>query len=81
MTASDPKKVLKQIKGKVAKYVKFQKHNLPKKRKYGINTKKCRRCGRSGGHIGKYGLNLCRQCFRETALKLGFKKYSEKVKR
>ncbi|HIQ38408.1 MAG TPA: 30S ribosomal protein S14 [Methanothermococcus okinawensis] len=35
----------------------------------------CRRCGREGrGIIRKYGLNLCRQCFRELAPKLGFKK-------
>lgn len=76
MTTSDPRKVLKQIRGKPAKYLKFQKHNLPKKRKSGKNTKKCRRCGRTGAHISKYGLNLCRQCFREAALKLGFKKFS-----
>jgi len=35
----------------------------------------CRRCGRKGrGIIRKYGLNLCRQCFREIAPKLGFRK-------
>lgn len=76
MTTSDPKKVLKQIGEKSGKILKFKKHNLPKKRKSGMMTKKCRRCGRVGGHISKYGLDLCRQCFRETALKLGFKKYS-----
>ena len=38
---------------------------------------KCTRCGRLGrGNIGKYGLNVCRQCFREIATQLGFKKYS-----
>ncbi|MBW2978139.1 30S ribosomal protein S14 [Candidatus Woesearchaeota archaeon] len=52
------------------------KHNAPKKRTCGKHLKKCRRCGRIGGHIGKYGLNLCRQCFREVATKIGFKKYS-----
>ncbi|NQU98360.1 30S ribosomal protein S14 [Candidatus Woesearchaeota archaeon] len=76
MTTSDAKKVLKQIKTKPAKYIKFQKHNLPNKRKFGKATKKCRRCGRTGAHISKYGLVLCRQCFREIALNLGFKKYS-----
>jgi small subunit ribosomal protein S14 len=76
MTTSDARKVLKQIGNKPGKYLKFKKHNLPKKRETGKNAKKCRRCGRAGGHIGKYGLSLCRQCFRETALKLGFKKYS-----
>ncbi|AEF96447.1 30S ribosomal protein S14 [Methanotorris igneus] len=48
----------------------------PWKRKYGIGIRPCRRCGHVGpGLIRKYGLNLCRQCFREVAAKLGFKKY------
>ena len=54
----------------------FLKHNKPKDRKVGIATKRCRRCQRVGGHVGKYGLNLCRHCFREIATKIGFKKYS-----
>ncbi|OIO62227.1 30S ribosomal protein S14 [Candidatus Woesearchaeota archaeon CG1_02_33_12] len=41
-----------------------------------MSKKRCERCGRAGGHIGKYGLNLCRQCFREISTKIGFKKYS-----
>lgn len=36
---------------------------------------KCRRCGRTGGVIRKYDLYICRQCFREVAEELGFKKY------
>jgi len=76
MTTSDATKVLKQLERKPAKHTKYKKHNLPKKRKHGVSTKKCGRCGRVRGHIAKYGLNLCRQCFRQTALKLGFKKYS-----
>ncbi|HLC62005.1 MAG TPA: 30S ribosomal protein S14 [Candidatus Nanoarchaeia archaeon] len=52
------------------------KNNAPKPRKHGRFTTKCRRCGRPGGHIGKYGLELCRTCFREVAVSLGFKKYS-----
>lgn len=75
MTASDPKKVLKQIEHK-AKGIKFKKHNLSKERAHGKLTKKCKRCGRTGGHISKYGLKLCRQCFRDIAVHLGFKKYS-----
>ena len=48
----------------------------PWKRKYGIGIRPCQRCGHVGpGIIRKYGLNLCRQCFREVAAKLGFKKY------
>ncbi|MEM5790607.1 MAG: 30S ribosomal protein S14 [Candidatus Aenigmatarchaeota archaeon] len=37
---------------------------------------KCRRCGKKRGVIRKYNLFYCRQCFREIAKKIGFKKYS-----
>jgi len=76
MTASDWKKVTKQLKGKPAIIIKFTKHNKPKDRKFGVASKKCERCGRFGAHISSYGLNLCRQCFREIAVEIGFKKYS-----
>ena len=36
----------------------------------------CRRCGRKQGLVGKYDIWLCRQCFREIARGMGFKKYS-----
>lgn len=36
----------------------------------------CRRCGRQQGLVGKYEIWLCRQCFREIARGMGFKKYS-----
>ncbi len=75
MTAGSYKKVFKQLKNKPVKLKKFLKHNAPKKRKFGINSRPCRHCGRIGGHIQKYGLHLCRQCFRDYAQKLGFKKY------
>ncbi|MEK6951585.1 MAG: 30S ribosomal protein S14 [Nanoarchaeota archaeon] len=52
------------------------KHNAPKKRTTGASLKKCVRCGRTHAHIQKYGLNLCRTCFRECAPSLGFKKYN-----
>jgi ribosomal protein S14 len=48
----------------------------PKKRTTGKALYMCRRCGRYGGIIKKYGLMYCRQCFREVARKLGFKKYN-----
>ena len=35
MTTTNAKKVLKQIKDKPGKYLKFKKHSLPKKRKSG----------------------------------------------
>jgi small subunit ribosomal protein S14 len=47
-----------------------------KKEKTGKGSRPCRRCGSYGSVIRRYGLNLCRQCFREIADKLGFKKYS-----
>lgn len=76
MTASDWRKLLKQLKNKPAVMQKFLKHNKPKERKFGISSRKCERCGRYGTHISQYGLHLCRQCFREMAKELGFKKYS-----
>lgn len=76
MTASSHEKVVKQIKGKEAKIKKYAKHNVPKKRSCGKNNVRCIRCGRRGGYISSYGLKLCRQCFREIAIKIGFKKYS-----
>lgn len=39
-------------------------------------TTGCRRCGRSRGMIRRYSLRLCRQCFREVARDIGFKKLS-----
>jgi len=76
MTYSDYKKVFKQLKAKPTKLKKFLKHNAPKKRSTGSNLNKCIRCGRTKAHISKYGLHLCRQCFREIAVNIGFKKYS-----
>ena len=76
MTASDWRKTLKQLKNKPVIMSRFIKHCKPKERKFGIATKKCERCGRFGAHIDKYGLNLCRQCFREIAVEIGFEKYS-----
>jgi len=76
MSASDWNKITKQLKDKPAKLKKFLKHNQPKERKNGIASKKCENCGRFGAHVGQYGINLCRQCFRDLAPELGFKKYS-----
>lgn len=46
-----------------------------KKRNVGKGANPCTRCGSYGPVIRRYDLNLCRQCFREVAEKLGFKKY------
>jgi len=75
MAASDWRNLLKQLKAKPQLLRRFNKYNKPKERKFGIAAYKCERCGRFGGHIKKYGLHLCRQCFREIAEELGFKKY------
>ena len=42
-------------------------------KKFGRGARWCKRCG-CYVTIQKYGLNLCRQCFREVAGSLGFKK-------
>ena len=76
MTASDHNKVARQLKGKPVILQKYLKFNRPKVRKSGIALRKCERCGRFGAHLSQYNLNLCRQCFREIAREIGFKKYS-----
>ena len=76
MTAKDYKKMFKQLIAKPVKYKKFLKHNSPKPKKFGVGSRKCKRCGRYGAHIQKYGMHLCRQCFRDIATEIGFKKFS-----
>ncbi|MFH1396521.1 MAG: 30S ribosomal protein S14 [archaeon] len=76
MTTSCYDKVFKQLNNKPVKKAKFIKFNKPKERSCGIALFKCRNCGRNRGHIKKYGLHLCRQCFRDMATKIGFKKLS-----
>jgi len=44
-------------------------------RQMGKGSRKCVRCGTHVAVIQKYGLMLCRRCFREVAIKMGFKKY------
>ncbi|HDR53506.1 MAG TPA: 30S ribosomal protein S14 [archaeon] len=44
-------------------------------RKFSVGSRRCDRCGNYGSHIRSFGLNMCRQCFREIAPKLGFRKY------
>ena len=76
MTASDWKKVARQLRTKPVVMQKFLKHNRPRERKFGVAAQKCERCGRFGAHLNQYNLNLCRHCFREIAEEIGFKKYS-----
>jgi ribosomal protein S14 len=76
MTVSSYKKMFKQLKAKPVKLKRYLKHNKPREKGYGSQTRRCRRCQNTKGFISKYGINLCRRCFREAATKIGFKKYS-----
>ena len=52
-----------------------QQQEPDNKKAYGRHVG-CLRCGRKRGIIRRYGMHLCRQCFRELAPEIGFKKYS-----
>ncbi|KAK0615957.1 ribosomal protein S14p/S29e-domain-containing protein [Bombardia bombarda] len=43
-------------------------------RSYGKGARGCRVCTHKAGLIRKYGLNICRQCFREKSADIGFVK-------
>ncbi len=45
-------------------------------RTYGKDSRGCRICDVKQGLIRKYGLNVCRRCFREQAASIGFEKVS-----
>lgn len=75
MTTSNFRKAYTQLKMKPVKWKKYLKHNAPKKRSTGAALKKCRMCGSHRAFIGKYGITMCRRCFRENAKEIGFKKY------
>jgi small subunit ribosomal protein S14 len=49
---------------------------IKKPHKWGKGAYVCRRCGRTGAIVRCYGLMYCRQCFRDVAKSIGFKKYS-----
>ncbi|MEQ2215080.1 hypothetical protein XENOCAPTIV_027089 [Xenoophorus captivus] len=48
-------------------------------RKFGQGSRSCRVCSNRHGLIRKYGLNMCRQCFRQYAKDIGFVKASKYV--
>jgi small subunit ribosomal protein S29e len=55
-------------------------NKVPRKQNYkwprkGEKDRFCQFCGRMDGLIRKYGLQVCRECFREKAEDLGFNKY------
>ncbi|KAB8079423.1 ribosomal protein S14p/S29e-domain-containing protein [Aspergillus leporis] len=43
-------------------------------RKFGKGSRGCRVCTHRAGLIRKYGMNICRQCFREKSQDIGFHK-------
>ncbi|XP_076329780.1 small ribosomal subunit protein uS14-like [Tachypleus tridentatus] len=43
-------------------------------RKFGPGSRYCRVCSNTHGLIRKYGLSICRRCFRQYANDIGFKK-------
>ena len=68
-------RVRKSIENKPVKVARYDKFNKSKPRKFGKKVHPCRNCGKRAGVIRKYGLMYCRQCFREQAEKLGFRKF------
>ncbi|CAK5265011.1 unnamed protein product [Mycena citricolor] len=48
-------------------------------RKYGKGARQCRLCAHQAGLIRKYGLDLCRQCFREKSAAIGFVKVRSSI--
>jgi ribosomal protein S14 len=45
-------------------------------KQYGKGMRTCKICGTHTAIIRRYGINVCRRCFRENAKKLGFKKFN-----
>ncbi|GFZ43149.1 40S ribosomal protein S29 [Saitozyma sp. JCM 24511] len=43
-------------------------------RTYGKGSRQCRVCAHQAGLIRKWGLDICRQCFRERCKAIGFTK-------
>lgn len=76
MTIKSYKKAFTQLDKKPVVKKKYIKHNAQKSRACGIALKPCKRCGRYGAHVGQYDINMCRQCFREMAKIIGFKKFN-----
>ncbi len=56
------------------KLKRFLRHNSKKERKFGSDLVRCNLCGTSRAVIHKYKLDICRRCFKEVALKIGFRK-------
>ena len=75
MTAKNWKKAFKQIEHKKAERTRQLKFNKPKDRICGRGTRRCELCDRRKSLIRRFSLNICRQCFRDVAHDIGFRKY------
>ena len=53
----------------------IEKVKIKQREVYRGRIKGCGLCDRKRGLVRRYGLNMCRQCFRDRATELGFKKY------
>ena len=71
----DREKIVKRISGKFSKESGGDRIKIKERQKIYGRVHGCERCGRKRGIIRVYGLHLCRQCFREKAEEMGFKKY------
>lgn len=76
MASKDWRKAYVQLQNKPGKWIKYVKHNSPKKRNYGRSVTKCDFTGNTHGVIRKYGLNVCRRYFKNNAKALGFNKFN-----
>ncbi|BEI84952.1 hypothetical protein CcaverHIS002_0503530 [Cutaneotrichosporon cavernicola] len=45
-------------------------------RNYGKGSRQCRVCAHRAGLVRKWGLDMCRQCFREKSKAMGFVKFN-----
>jgi ribosomal protein S14 len=54
---------------------KKQKSRNEKMKKRIVGVRECKICGSRKGMIRKYGLGICRRCFKERATNLGWEKY------
>ncbi len=45
------------------------------KKPWKVQPKTCNMCGTHKGVVSKYGLHICRRCFKDNAPGIGFRKY------
>lgn len=45
------------------------------KKEWKIKPNICSMCGTHKGVMQRYGMHICRRCFKDNAAKMGFRKY------